>query len=137
MKPLGIILLLITISFCAFFSTNEALNEAQCLQKIIWSPRQTFEADELFDSAAVIDKDTKQLEVATLLSAKAQRALRRADKIKSLPGQPKGVDFAQYAGYITVNKAEGRELFYYLAESPKNSSSKPLIVWFNGGVYTS
>ncbi|KAF3339451.1 hypothetical protein FCM35_KLT16922 [Carex littledalei] len=131
MKPLGIILLLITISTCAFFSTNEALNEAQCLQRIIWSPRQTFEADQIFDSAAVIDKDTEQ--VATLLSAKAQRALRRADKIKSLPGQPIGVDFAQYAGYITVNKAEGRELFYYLAESPKNSSSKPLIVWFNGG----
>lgn len=135
MKPISIILLLISISTCAFFSTNEALNEAQTLQRIIWSPQQSIEADQLFNSPVAVDKDTDL--TVTVLSAKAHRALRRADKIKSLPGQPRGINFAQYSGYITVNKVEGRELFYYLVESPKNSSNKPLIVWFNGGVYTS
>jgi serine carboxypeptidase-like clade II len=136
MKPIGIIIfLLISIITCALFRRNEAVNEAQCLQKIIWSPRQSIEVDEIFDSAMAIDKETDH--TATILSTKAHRALRRADKIKSLPGQPIGVDFAQYSGYITVNKAEGRELFYYFVESPKNASNKPLIVWFNGGVYTS
>lgn len=135
MKPLHIILLLITISTCAFFCTNEALNEAEFLQKVIWSPRESVETDDKFDPSLEIEKETEQ--VANPLSAKAQEALRSADKIKSLPGQPGGVDFEQYAGYITVNNEEGRELFYYLVETPKNSSSKPLILWLNGGVYTS
>ncbi|KAL2945576.1 Serine carboxypeptidase II-3 [Bienertia sinuspersici] len=56
-----------------------------------------------------------------------------ADKIASLPGQPNGVDFDQYAGYVTVDPAEKKALFYYFAESPKNSSSKPLVLWLNGG----
>ena len=133
MKNIGIILILFSISTCTFLSTNKALNEAETLQKVIWSPQQSIEEDLLFDSLIRTDEDTDQ--TSTKLSAKAQRALRRTDKINALPGQPIGVDFAQYAGYIPVNKAEGRELFYYLAESPKNSSNKPLIVWFNGGAY--
>ncbi|KAJ3704998.1 hypothetical protein LUZ61_008703 [Rhynchospora tenuis] len=128
MNPLGIIFL-ISVSTCAFLKTNEALNEAQTLQEVIWSLRQPDEIDQLFDSASEFDETDK----IVTLSAKAQRALRKADKIESLPGQPKGVNFAQYAGYINVNKQAGRELFYYLAESPTNSSTKPLVLWLNGG----
>ncbi|CAO2840962.1 unnamed protein product [Amaranthus hypochondriacus] len=62
-----------------------------------------------------------------------QNGLMEADKITSLPGQPDGVDFNQYAGYVTVNPTEGKNLFYYFAESPINSSSKPLLLWLNGG----
>lgn len=62
-----------------------------------------------------------------------QDGLMEADKITSLPGQPDGVDFDQYAGYVTVNPAEEKALFYYFAESPKNSSTKPLVLWLNGG----
>ncbi|KAL2945591.1 Serine carboxypeptidase II-3 [Bienertia sinuspersici] len=61
-----------------------------------------------------------------------QHGLMAADKIASLPGQPNGVDFDQYAGYVTVDPAEKKALFYYFAESPKNSSSKPLVLWLNG-----
>ncbi|KAF8405072.1 hypothetical protein HHK36_009969 [Tetracentron sinense] len=51
-----------------------------------------------------------------------------------LPGQPSsGVKFKQYAGYVTVNEANGRSLFYYFAEATHDPSSKPLLLWLNGG----
>lgn len=62
-----------------------------------------------------------------------QDGLKESDKIESLPGQPEGVDFDQYSGYVTVDPNAGRALFYYFAESPQNSASKPLVLWLNGG----
>jgi len=62
-----------------------------------------------------------------------QEGLRQADKIDTLPGQPYGVNFDQYSGYVTVDPEAGRELFYYFVESPYNSSTKPLVLWLNGG----
>ncbi|KAH9692625.1 Carboxypeptidase [Citrus sinensis] len=62
-----------------------------------------------------------------------QEGMMEADKIKTLPGQPEGVDFDQYAGYLTVDPKAGRALFYYFVESPQSSSSKPLVLWLNGG----
>ncbi|KAG9450970.1 hypothetical protein H6P81_010935 [Aristolochia fimbriata] len=56
-----------------------------------------------------------------------------ADKIVHLPGQPKGVNFDQYSGYVTVDPSHGRALFYYFVESPQDASSKPLVLWLNGG----
>uniref|UniRef100_A0A5B7C9Z1 Putative serine carboxypeptidase-like 23 n=1 Tax=Davidia involucrata TaxID=16924 RepID=A0A5B7C9Z1_DAVIN len=50
-----------------------------------------------------------------------------------LPGQPSGVMFNQYAGYVTVDKSKGRSLFYYFAEAVHSPSSSPLILWLNGG----
>ncbi|KAL5992719.1 hypothetical protein ACLOJK_013638 [Asimina triloba] len=62
-----------------------------------------------------------------------QEGLMDADKIDALPGQPNGVDFNQYAGYVTVDPRHGRALFYYFTESPENASTKPLVLWLNGG----
>jgi serine carboxypeptidase-like clade 2 len=58
---------------------------------------------------------------------------KEADRILGLPGQPPRVNFRQYSGYVTVNEEHGRELFYYFVESPYNATSKPLILWLNGG----
>eukprot|EP00253_Pinus_taeda_P028220 PITA_28220 len=55
------------------------------------------------------------------------------DRITELPGQPSDADFAQYSGYITVDKNSGRALFYWLIEATENPSSKPLVLWLNGG----
>ncbi|KAJ9684572.1 hypothetical protein PVL29_016845 [Vitis rotundifolia] len=57
------------------------------------------------------------------------------DRITELPGQPKNIGFAQYSGYVTVNKQAGRALFYWLVESPasRGAESRPLVLWLNGG----
>ncbi|CAI0411493.1 unnamed protein product [Linum tenue] len=55
-----------------------------------------------------------------------------ADRIVKLPGQPE-VSFQQYAGYVTVDETQQRELFYYFVEAATNSTSKPLVLWLNGG----
>ncbi|GAY58191.1 hypothetical protein CUMW_185230 [Citrus unshiu] len=61
-----------------------------------------------------------------------QEGLKEADKIEKLPGQPYGVEIDQYSGYVTVDPKAGRALFYYFVES-QNSSTKPLVLWLNGG----
>lgn len=55
-----------------------------------------------------------------------------ADRITLLPGQPK-VSFQQFSGYVTVNHASGRALFYWLTEAETQPLSKPLVIWLNGG----
>nr|GEY55249.1 zinc finger, CCHC-type [Tanacetum cinerariifolium] len=62
-----------------------------------------------------------------------QDGLTDADKISELPGQPDGTDFDQYSGYVTIDAGHCRALFYYLTESPINSSTNPLLLWLNGG----
>ncbi|KAI3446715.1 hypothetical protein Pfo_003380 [Paulownia fortunei] len=55
------------------------------------------------------------------------------DKVLKLPGQNFNVSFAHYAGYVTVNKQSGRALFYWFFEADEDPSSKPLVLWLNGG----
>ncbi|KAE8715506.1 Serine carboxypeptidase-like 40 [Hibiscus syriacus] len=64
---------------------------------------------------------------------RSQKGLMQADKIDTLPGQPGGVDFDQYAGYVTVDPVPDRALFYYFVESSVDSLNKPLVLWLNGG----
>ena len=62
-----------------------------------------------------------------------QEGLKERDWIKALPGQPP-VKFSQYGGYVTVNKAAGRALYYYLVEAEQPSKETlPLLLWLNGG----
>nr|DAD45403.1 TPA_asm: hypothetical protein HUJ06_003632 [Nelumbo nucifera] len=55
------------------------------------------------------------------------------DRVLELPGQTFNVSFAHYAGYVTVNEASGRALFYWFFEAVEDPSSKPLVLWLNGG----
>ncbi|KAL0337758.1 UNVERIFIED_CONTAM: Serine carboxypeptidase II-2 [Sesamum calycinum] len=57
----------------------------------------------------------------------------RLDRVLKLPGQNFNVSFAHYAGYVTVNKESGRALFYWFFEADEDPSSKPLVLWLNGG----
>jgi serine carboxypeptidase-like clade 2 len=74
--------------------------------------------------------------VASSLAAKNSSAVshKAADKIRALPGQPQGVDFDQYGGYVTVDQKNGRALFYYFVEAPSGAAEKPLVLWLNGGL---
>jgi serine carboxypeptidase-like clade 2 len=55
-----------------------------------------------------------------------------ADRIVTLPGQPQ-IAFQQFSGYVTVDNKKHKSLFYYFAESETDPSSKPLVLWLNGG----
>ena len=74
-----------------------------------------------------------ELQVHSSVNVESRGRLKEADKIDALPGQPSGVNFEQYAGYVTVDPVAGRALFYYFVQSPQNSSTKPLVLWLNGG----
>ncbi|EXB79994.1 Serine carboxypeptidase-like 45 [Morus notabilis] len=55
-----------------------------------------------------------------------------SDKIHELPGQPQ-VGFQQFSGYVKVDAQKNTSLFYYFVEAEKDPSSKPLVLWLNGG----
>lgn len=55
------------------------------------------------------------------------------DRVTYLPGQNFDVGFAHYSGYVTVNEESGRALFYWFIEAVEDPSSKPLVLWLNGG----
>lgn len=65
---------------------------------------------------------------------KDQSVLENKDQVLNLPGQPE-VDFRHYAGYVTVNEKNGRELFYWFYEASSQPDEKPLVLWLNGGKY--
>lgn len=56
-----------------------------------------------------------------------------ADRIDKLPGQPH-IGFQQFSGYVTVDDMKHKSLFYYFVESETHPSSKPLVLWLNGGL---
>ncbi|XP_058114006.1 serine carboxypeptidase II-2-like isoform X2 [Magnolia sinica] len=56
------------------------------------------------------------------------------DKVDTLPGQESfNVSFAHYSGYVTVDPFSGRALFYWFFEAVEDPSSKPLVLWLQGG----
>ncbi|KAK3012484.1 hypothetical protein RJ639_007935 [Escallonia herrerae] len=57
----------------------------------------------------------------------------KLDQVSQLPGQNFSVSFPHYAGYVTVNEKAGRGLFYWFVEAVNDPSSKPLVLWLNGG----
>ncbi|KAK9059502.1 hypothetical protein SSX86_020205 [Deinandra increscens subsp. villosa] len=58
---------------------------------------------------------------------------KKLDQVSNLPGQSFNLDFLHYAGYVTVNEDSGRSLFYWMTEATHDPSSKPLLLWLNGG----
>ncbi|KAF7014370.1 hypothetical protein CFC21_028367 [Triticum aestivum] len=95
-----------------------------------------------WESLAAVEEEettTKATGRPAPAAAAAEAGRKEADRVEALPGQPSGVDFSQYAGYVTVDPAAGRALFYYLAEAVggngdgSSSKGKPLLLWLNGG----
>ena len=59
--------------------------------------------------------------------------VREKDRVLQLPGLSFNVKFAHFAGHITVNEESGRALFYWFFEAADDPSTKPLVLWLNGG----
>ena len=56
--------------------------------------------------------------------------------VTSVPGYTAGsgaLPSKHYAGYVTVDEAHGRRLFYYLVESERDPAKDPVVLWLNGG----
>ncbi|XP_022888188.1 serine carboxypeptidase II-2-like isoform X2 [Olea europaea var. sylvestris] len=60
-------------------------------------------------------------------------AQQQLDRVWELPGQNFNVTFAHYAGHVTVNRESGRALSYWFFEADEDPSSKPIVLWLNGG----
>lgn len=57
-----------------------------------------------------------------------------SDRIYSLPGLNSTLDFRQFAGYLNVDKAAGRNIFYWFAEAATaDAANAPVVFWTNGG----
>ena len=55
--------------------------------------------------------------------------------IQDLPGlrNASGVSFRQFAGYVTIDAAHNKRLFYWFVESQRRPAEDPLVLWLNGG----
>ena len=97
--------------------------------------------------------------LAAALAVLAVSGAPQSHLVEELPGQEGGVDFRQYAGYITVDASAGRALFYYFVTTPDSAQNNhnhekitdtlnhhhhhhhhsgsdphtPLALWLNGG----
>ncbi|KAF7065907.1 hypothetical protein CFC21_071972 [Triticum aestivum] len=129
MKSLSLYFLLL-VSAAALPLHASASQEARP-REFISSRRGSVSSTDTFRVRNIADRVAGSLSAESSVSD--QSSMKAADKITALPGQPEGVDFDQYGGYVTVDEANGRALFYYLAESPSGASEKPLLLWLNGG----
>lgn len=57
----------------------------------------------------------------------------RKSLITKLPGFSGIISSKHYAGYVTLDKIHGKNLYYYFVESEGNPSKDPLVLWLNGG----
>ncbi|KAL5677676.1 hypothetical protein ACJX0J_013807, partial [Zea mays] len=126
---------LLLIIICAAAALRADASQADRLREFIRSRRNSPSDDK---GSFKVTNLAQRVATSSLLSTSSysdseQSAMKAADKITSLPGQPDGVDFDQYAGYVTVDETNGRALFYYFVEAPQDASTKPLLLWLNGG----
>ncbi|KAJ3671950.1 hypothetical protein LUZ60_008029 [Juncus effusus] len=54
-------------------------------------------------------------------------------QVTHLPGFNGSFPSKHYAGYVAVDEAHGRNLFYYFVESEGNPAKDPVVLWLNGG----
>ncbi|VVB10910.1 unnamed protein product [Arabis nemorensis] len=73
------------------------------------------------------------LATAHLSNCEAVLSQKEQDKVSKLPGQDFNVSFAHYSGFVTTNEKLGRALFYWFFEAVEDPTSKPLVLWLNGG----
>lgn len=120
----------VLLTVCLLGSNANSSQEAR-LREFILSRRRLGRT--YINSAHDESASTATSRLRSEYSGTDQSAQKAADKITALPGQPGGVGFNQYSGYVTVDEESGRALFYYFVEAARDASAKPLLLWLNGG----
>jgi len=54
-------------------------------------------------------------------------------EIKNLPGLQGDPGFRMFSGYIPVDIAKTRSIFYWFVESARDPKNDPVVLWTNGG----
>uniref|UniRef100_A0ACD5WRK7 Uncharacterized protein n=1 Tax=Avena sativa TaxID=4498 RepID=A0ACD5WRK7_AVESA len=144
MKSSAAVLLLVAVQ-CLALGSGAAGKARRARQGDYLTRLRGSPSSSAWESLAAVEETATTANVAGSsrkpVVAAAEAGRKEADRVDALPGQPRGVDFAQYAGYVTVDPNAGRALFYYLAEavggngngSASSSKPKPLLLWLNGG----
>lgn len=121
-------LLCLLLCFLVGIEASATIRQGDALNKLV------FDAFRLKRTAVGSSSSFTTPRISDLRSRKySQQGLKEKDRIEYLPGQPEGVDFDEYAGYVTVDQRAGRALFYYFVQAVGDPSSKPLLLWLNGG----
>ncbi len=55
------------------------------------------------------------------------------NEITHIPGLETRLKSKHYGGYINIDEAHGRNLYYYFVTSQDNPVKDPLVLWLNGG----
>nr|CAB3484153.1 unnamed protein product [Digitaria exilis] len=71
--------------------------------------------------------------VAALLCTRPVAAAPEEHLVAGLPGFHGSFPSSHYSGYVTVDEASDRSLFYYLALSERDPAADPVVLWLNGG----
>ncbi|XP_057953391.1 serine carboxypeptidase 1-like [Malania oleifera] len=119
--------LVFSLCFLLITFSADANSQVGNLQKLIMSRKS--QNPPLAASWARLDATEEH----STVFVEPQDGLMEANRIDKLPGQPQGVNFNQFSGYVTVDPKAGKALFYYFVESPKYSSTNPVVLWLNGG----
>ncbi|GMP90187.1 hypothetical protein CsSME_00041432 [Camellia sinensis var. sinensis] len=53
--------------------------------------------------------------------------------VTQVPGFNDTFPSKHYSGYVTIDEAHGKKLFYYFVLSEANPSNDPVVLWLNGG----
>ena len=69
--------------------------------------------------------------IAASISAFVVHGQTHPDQVTSLPGLESTVEFQHFAGYLSVNSSNNRNLFYWFTKA--TNSSNDLVLWLNGG----
>ncbi|KAK9756279.1 hypothetical protein RND81_01G086500 [Saponaria officinalis] len=73
------------------------------------------------------------LSTVLLLCSVLSESAPQSALVTQLPGFNGTFPSKHYAGYVTIDKSHGKNLFYYFVESERSPSQDPVVLWLNGG----
>ncbi|XP_058196663.1 serine carboxypeptidase-like 20 [Rhododendron vialii] len=71
--------------------------------------------------------------ISTILASKFTESVPEGALVTQVPGFNGTFPSKHYSGYVTIDEAHGKKLFYYFVLSERNPSNDPVVLWLNGG----